>query len=62
MRAALPEHSVEEQWDIKSLEDVLAKEWQISLPLSKIRVHERIGGERESRLDELGRSPELTRR
>jgi preprotein translocase subunit SecA len=35
-RTYVPEQSVEEQWDIKSLEEVLAKEWQIDVPLSKM--------------------------
>jgi preprotein translocase subunit SecA len=33
-RTYVPEESVEEQWDIKSLEGVLANEWQLDVPLS----------------------------
>jgi preprotein translocase subunit SecA len=33
-RTYVPEQAVEEQWDIKSLEEALKKEWQIDLPLS----------------------------
>ena len=35
-RTYVPEESVEEQWDIKSLEAALANEWQLDLPLSKM--------------------------
>jgi preprotein translocase subunit SecA len=33
-RTYVPEESVEEQWDIKSLEATLANEWQLEVPLS----------------------------
>jgi preprotein translocase subunit SecA len=33
-RGYVPEESVEEQWDIKSLEAALANEWQVDVPLS----------------------------
>jgi preprotein translocase subunit SecA len=33
-RTYVPEESVEEQWDIKSLEAALANEWQLEVPLS----------------------------
>jgi preprotein translocase subunit SecA len=35
-RTCVPEESVEEQWDIKSLEAVLASEWQLDVPLTKV--------------------------
>jgi preprotein translocase subunit SecA len=35
-RTYVPEESVEEQWDIKSLEAALADEWQLEVPLSRI--------------------------
>jgi len=35
-RTYVPAESIEEQWDIKSLEAVLANEWRLALPLSKI--------------------------
>ncbi len=35
-RTYVPEESVEEQWDIKSLEAALASEWQLDVPLTKI--------------------------
>ena len=35
-RTYVPEGSMEEQWDIPGLEAVLANEWQIELPLSKM--------------------------
>jgi preprotein translocase subunit SecA len=35
-RTFVPEESVEEQWDIKSLEAALANEWQLDVPLSKM--------------------------
>jgi preprotein translocase subunit SecA len=34
LRTHVPEESVEEQWDIKSLEAALANEWQLEVPLS----------------------------
>ncbi|GIZ50949.1 preprotein translocase subunit SecA [Noviherbaspirillum aridicola] len=33
-RSHVPEESMEEQWDIKGLEAVLANEWQLQVPLS----------------------------
>jgi preprotein translocase subunit SecA len=33
-RASVPEESLEEQWDIKSLEATLASEWQLQVPLT----------------------------
>jgi preprotein translocase subunit SecA len=35
-RTYVPEESVEEQWDIKSLEAALANEWQLDVPLSRM--------------------------
>jgi preprotein translocase subunit SecA len=35
-RTYVPEESVEEQWEIKSLEAVLAGEWQLDVPLTEI--------------------------
>ncbi|MCF8209397.1 MAG: preprotein translocase subunit SecA [Rhodoferax sp.] len=35
VRQYVPSESVEEQWDLKSLEKVLAEEWQIALDLQK---------------------------
>jgi preprotein translocase subunit SecA len=35
-RTYVPEESVEEQWDIKSLEASLANEWQLDVPLSRM--------------------------
>jgi preprotein translocase subunit SecA len=35
-RTYIPEESVEEQWEIKPLEDALANEWQLDVPLSKM--------------------------
>ena len=35
-RTYIPEEAIEEQWDIKSLESVLASEWQLEVPLSAI--------------------------
>ncbi|MEO8600194.1 MAG: SEC-C metal-binding domain-containing protein, partial [bacterium] len=35
-RAFVPAESMEEQWDIKSLETVLADEWQLDLPLAQM--------------------------
>jgi preprotein translocase subunit SecA len=35
-RTYVPEESVEEQWDIKSLEAALANEWQLDAPLSRM--------------------------
>ncbi len=35
-REHVPAESVEEQWDIKGLENALAKEWQLEVPLSKM--------------------------
>jgi preprotein translocase subunit SecA len=35
-RAHVPEESMEEQWDIKSLEATLSSEWQFDVPLSKM--------------------------
>ena len=35
VRQYVPEESVEEQWDIQNLQNVLAQEWQISLDLKK---------------------------
>jgi preprotein translocase subunit SecA len=35
-RTYVPEESVEEQWEIKSLEAALANEWQLDVPLSKM--------------------------
>ena len=34
--AYVPEESVEEQWDIKSLEATLANEWQLEVPLTQM--------------------------
>jgi preprotein translocase subunit SecA len=35
-RTHVPEESVEEQWDIKSLDAALANEWQLEVPLSRM--------------------------
>jgi preprotein translocase subunit SecA len=35
-RANVPEESVEEQWNIQSLEAALANEWQLDVPLSRM--------------------------
>ncbi|HZW14542.1 MAG TPA: preprotein translocase subunit SecA [Noviherbaspirillum sp.] len=35
-RTYVPAESMEEQWDIKALESVLANEWQLDVPLSKM--------------------------
>ena len=35
-REHVPEQSMEEQWDIKGLESVLAGEWQLEVPLAKM--------------------------
>ena len=35
-REHVPAESVEEQWDIKGLENALAQEWQLEVPLSKM--------------------------
>jgi preprotein translocase subunit SecA len=35
-RTYVPEESVEEQWDIKSLEAALANDWQLDVPLSRM--------------------------
>ncbi len=40
VRQYVPAESVEEQWDIPSLESVLAAEWGLSLPLQKMLVDE----------------------
>ncbi|MCC2961615.1 preprotein translocase subunit SecA [Massilia sp. IC2-278] len=36
VRAHVPAESVEEQWDIKSLESVLAAEWSLNVPLQQM--------------------------
>jgi len=35
-RNFVPEESIEEQWDVKSLENTLATEWQLDLPLQQM--------------------------
>ena len=40
-REYVPEESVEEQWDVPGLENVLAMEWQIRLPLTKMLAEEK---------------------
>jgi preprotein translocase subunit SecA len=40
VRAHVPAESVEEQWDIKSLESVLAAEWALPVPVSQMLVSE----------------------
>ncbi|HJW56348.1 MAG TPA: preprotein translocase subunit SecA [Burkholderiaceae bacterium] len=35
-RTYVPKESMEEQWDIKTLESVLANEWQLAVPLSQM--------------------------
>jgi preprotein translocase subunit SecA len=40
VRTYVPEESVEEQWSIKTLEDTLAAEWQIQLPLQQMLAAE----------------------
>jgi preprotein translocase subunit SecA len=40
VRQYVPAESVEEQWDIPSLESVLAAEWGLTLPLQKMLVDE----------------------
>jgi preprotein translocase subunit SecA len=39
-RTYVPEGSIEEQWDIPALESMLANEWQVAVPLSKIMEDE----------------------
>ncbi len=39
-RTYVPEESLEEQWDIKALETVLAAEWQLNVPLSAMLTAE----------------------
>ncbi|HYD80848.1 MAG TPA: preprotein translocase subunit SecA [Paucimonas sp.] len=39
-RTYVPAESMEEQWDIKSLETALAAEWQLEVPVSKMLVAE----------------------
>ena len=36
LRTYVPEESLEEQWDIKTLESTLANEWQLQVPLSAL--------------------------
>jgi preprotein translocase subunit SecA len=36
VRTYVPAESVEEQWNLKALENVLSEEWQLSLPLTSI--------------------------
>ncbi len=36
VRTYVPTESVEEQWNLKALENVLSEEWQLSLPLTSI--------------------------
>ena len=36
VRQYVPDESVEEQWDIKTLEETLANEWQLEVPLTKM--------------------------
>ncbi|OBV39159.1 preprotein translocase subunit SecA [Janthinobacterium psychrotolerans] len=36
VHAYVPQESVEEQWDIKGLETVLASEWQLDMPLQQL--------------------------
>jgi len=33
-RTYIPEEAIEEQWDVKSLQDALANEWQLDVPLA----------------------------
>lgn len=40
VRAHVPAESVEEQWDIKSLQSVLASEWALDVPLEQMLVDE----------------------
>ncbi|WP_305822361.1 preprotein translocase subunit SecA [Massilia brevitalea] len=40
VRAHVPAESVEEQWDIKSLETVLAAEWSLNVPLQQMLANE----------------------
>ncbi len=40
-REYVPAESVEEQWDIAGLENVLAKEWQIRVPLAEMLENEK---------------------
>ena len=40
VRAHVPAESVEEQWDIKSLQSTLAAEWALDLPLEQMLVDE----------------------
>lgn len=40
VRTYVPAESVEEQWDIKSLEAVLASEWSLNVPLQQMLVDE----------------------
>ncbi len=40
-RSHVPEHSVEEQWDIPALEAELRNEWQLDVPLSEMLKNEK---------------------
>src|SRR5208283_964496 len=36
VRTYVPEESVEEQWDVKGLENVLNNEWQLAIPVQQL--------------------------
>jgi preprotein translocase subunit SecA len=68
-RTYVPEQSLEEQWDTKSVEESLSKEWQLDVPLSSMlstetnlsdedllaRIHQAVDAAYATKVDTIGK-------